>query len=193
MKNAVFLASIWVAIIIVAYAMVYWDRGIEQPLPISILEPSSVAYVDPDGRFGLEVPKGWDLEETETVVVLTDPAATVEVTVGVVEEPIPETALLVALGIVGSDETGGLVEELPAAGASERAVRMTGPAIDARESYGLAYLYEGTTVILIVRGSADGLALRADDLALIETGVTVPAPAGDEAMPAEEGEPAVAL
>ena len=119
--------------------------------------------------------------------------AAVEVTVGVVEEPIPETALLVALGIVGSDEMGGLVEELPAAGASERAVRMAGPSGDGYASYGLAYLYEGMTLILVVSGSADDLALRADDLALIEAGVTVPAPIGDEAAPVEEEEPAVAL
>lgn len=193
MKNAVLLASIWVAIIIVAYAAVYWDRGIEQPLPISILEPSSVTYADPDGRFGLEIPESWSLEEMKEVVVLTDPSGGVEVTVSVVEEPIPETALLMALGIVGSDETGGLVEERPAAGASERAVRMAGPSSDGLASYGLAYLYEGTSVVLVVRGSADNIALRADDLALIEAGVTVPAPTGDEAAPLEEAEPAVAL
>ena len=33
MKNALLLLSVWVGIIVAAYAMVYWDRGIEQPLP----------------------------------------------------------------------------------------------------------------------------------------------------------------
>ncbi len=195
MKNALLLLSIWLGIIVAAYAMVYWDWGIEQPLPISVLEPASSTYVEPNGRFSLAVPLAWDVEETGTSVLLTDPSDEIEVTVFTVEESVPESALLVVLGIVGADGPSEeiAVEEIPPAGASERAVRIAGPLEDEVSSYGLAYLYEGETVVLLVRGGEEALQDRAADLELIEAGITVPAAAVEETGGAEEAEPVVEL
>ncbi len=195
MKNALFLLSAWVAIIIAAYAMVYWDQGIEPPLPISVLEPAGTTYVDPNDRFSLVVPSAWELEEVGTLVLLTDPSGKIEVTIFSVEQEVPEAALLLALGIVGSDETSGAiaVAEIPPAGATERAVKITGPANGDEASYGLAYLYEGETIVLLVRGDEQALANRAEDLDRIESGIAVPAAAVEETIPVEEAAPIVEL
>ena len=195
MKNALLLLSVWVGIIVAAYAMVYWDPGIEPPLPISVLEPAGTTYVDPNGRFSLVVPSAWDLEEVGTLVLLTDPSGEIEVTIFSVEQEVPEAALLLARGSVGSDETSGAiaVAEIPPVGATERAVRITGPANDDEASYGLAYLYEGETIVLLVRGDEKALEDRAEDLDRIEAGITVPAAAGEETAPVEEAAPVVEL
>ncbi len=195
MKNALLLLSIWVGIIITAYVMVYWDRGIEQPLPISVLEPASSTYVEPNGWFSLAVPSTWDVEETGTSVLLTDPSDEIEVTVSAVEESVPESALLAALGIAGADGPSEAiaVEEIPPVGASERAVRIARPSADGETRYGLAFLYEGETIVLLVRGDDEALRDRAADLELIEAGITVPAASVEETEGAGDVEPVVEL
>ena len=195
MKNALLLLSVWVGIIVAAYAMVYWDRGIEQPLPISVLEPAGTTYVDPNGRFSLVVPAAWDLEEMGTLVLLTDPSGAIEVTIFSVEQEVPEAALLLALGIIDADPASEAmaVEEISPAGATERAVKIWGPADGDETSYGLAYLYEGESTVLLVRGDGKALESRAEDLAFIEAGIRVPAAADEVTTPAEEVEPLVEL
>ena len=192
MKNAVFLLSVWVGIIVAAYAMVYWDPGIEPPLPISVVEPAESRYAEPDGRFGLVFPSSWELEETETSVLLSDPSAKIEVRVSSVEQLVPEAALLLALGIVEAEPGSApvAVEEVAPPGAAERAVKITGPATDGNASYGFAYLYEEGTILLLVRGDEAALEDRAADLDRIESGILIPAP---ETRPIEEPPPAVEL
>jgi hypothetical protein len=195
MKNALLLLSVWVGIIVAAYAMVYWDRGIEQPLPMSVLEPAHSTYVDPGGRFSLVVPSTWDLEETETLVRLTDPSGKIEVTAFTVEESIPEAALLLALGILDADPASETVavEEIRPAGASERAVKIAVPVSGDEVSYGLAYLHNGESIVFLVRGDGKALEDRAEDLELIEAEIMVPAVTGEETKPAEEAAPVVEL
>jgi len=195
MKNALLLLSIWVGIIVAAYVMVYWDGRIEPPLPMSVLEPASSTYVEPNGRFSLAFPLTWDVEETGTSVLLTDPSDEIEVTVSAVDESVPESALLVALGIVGADGPSEAiaVEEISPVGASERAVRIARPSADGSARYGLAYLYQGETIVLLVRGGDEALRERAADLELIEAGITVPAAAVEETEGAGEVEPVVEL
>ena len=195
MKNALLLLSVWVGIIVAAYAMVYWDRGIEQPLPISVLEPADSTYVDPGGRFSLVVPSTWDLEETETLVRLTDPSGKIEVTAFTVEESIPEAALLLALGILDADPASETVavEEIRPAGASERAVKIAVPVSGDEVSYGLAYLHNGESIVFLVRGDGKALEDRAEDLELIEAEIMVPAVTGEETKLAEEAAPVVEL
>lgn len=192
MKNALILLSVWVGIIVAAYALVYSDRGVEQPLPISILESHEGAYVDPGDRFSLAIPPGWDLEETGVSVLLTDPSGEIEVTGFAVEEPVPEAALLLALGITNAEpgSEAVAVEEIRLAGASERAVKISGPADEDGTSYGLAYLYEGESIVLLVRGSEEALGARAEDLERIEAGIEIPAA---EAAPVQEAAPVVEL
>ena len=195
MKNALLLLSIWVGIIVFAYVVVFWDQAVEPSLPISVPESTSYAYVDPDGVFGLAVPSAWAIEETKTSVLLTDPLGEIEVTAFAVEEPIPETALLVALGLVGPDGASEAIgaEELPLVGASERGIRITGPTCEGEASYGLAYLYEGQSIVLLVRGDEGALEDRREELDLIEAGITVPASVDAETGPVEEPVPVVEL
>jgi len=196
MKNALFLLTIWVGIIVAAYAMVYWDRGIEPPLPISILASSDLRYADPGGRFSLAYPATWDLEEAEAFVHLTDPLAKIDVTVFAVEESVPETALLHALGILDSEEEDrGLlaVEEIPAPGEAERAVRIAGPVDGGLASYGLAYLYGEETIVVLVRGEETAIGARGSELDRIESGLRIPAAAAGETAPNGEAATVVEL
>jgi hypothetical protein len=78
-------------------------------------------------------------------------------------------------------------------GTTERAVKVTGPANGDEASYGLAYLYEGETIVLLVRGNGKALENRAEDLELIEAGIMVPAAAAEETAPVEEAAPVVEL
>jgi hypothetical protein len=195
MKNAVFLLSVWVGIIVAAYAMVYWDWGIEPPLPISLVEPVESRYADPNGRFGLVFPSTWDLEVAEALVLLTDPSGQIEVTVSSVEEPVPEAALLLALGITdaepGSEPVA--VEGVSPPGAAERAVKIIGPADDGEASYGVGYLYEGRTIVLLVRGSGKALEDRFAELGRIEAGIAIPAVVSQDTVPVEDLAPVVEL
>ena len=112
-----------------------------------------------------------------------------------VEQEVPEAALLLALGIIDADPASEAmaVEEISPAGATERAVKIRGPADGDETSYGLAYLYEGESTVLLVRGDGKALESRAEDLAFIEAGIRVPAAADEVATPAEEVEPLVEL
>jgi len=191
MRNALLLLSIWVGIIFAAYAMVYWDSGTEPPLSMQVLELPDAVYADSEGRFGLRYPPTWTLVAEDGAVTLGDPYRSVEATVFATDGDVPEAVLLSALGIVGSDEKGSFeVEEIDAGGA-ERAVRIEAPnGADAR--YGLAYLHEGETIVVLVYGDAEAIEARAAALDRIESGISVPAAAAP-ATPVEETAPVVEL
>ncbi len=194
MKNALLLLSIWVGIIIAAYGLVYWDRGIEQPLPISILESSDSTYADPGGRFSLVYPSAWALEVTEASVFLTDPRGSVEISIFAAEEPVPESALLHAMGLIDAEaEHGSLAVEAIPAGASERAVRIAGPTDAGDVRYGLAYLYEGESIVVLVRGDESAIEARRASLDRIESAIAVPAAQVPEDVPLGDVEPVVQL
>jgi len=195
MRNALLLLSVWVGIILATYAMVYWDAGVESPVQGAALAPGPITYTDPDGRFSLIVPPGWSVERSEGRAMLTDPSEAVAVSVFATDEEIPETALLSALGMVGDDCPAGdnPVRDIAPAGASERAVRIAGPRSGDEASYGLGYLYEGETLVVLVRGSEDAIERVADDLTRIEESLEIPAAPVEEAAPAEEPAPLVEL
>jgi len=188
MRNALLLLSIWVGIIFAAYAMVYWDGGTEPPLSIDVLDPPDAVYADDEGRFSLSYPAMWTLIAEDGTVTLGDPYRTIEVTIFSTEAEVPEAALLSALGVVGSDEQGSFeVEEIDAGGA-DRAVRIEASQ-GAEADYGLAYLYGGETVVVLVRGDAEEIDARAAVLERIEAGISVPAAAAP--APPVEATPAV--
>ena len=192
MKNALFLLSIWVGIILAAYAMVYWDPGVEPPTVTEALQLPDAVYVDGDGRFSFSYPPTWTLVAQDGTVTLSDLHRDVEVTIYATDEPIPETVLLDALGLAGADRGTPPfeVEEAPVAGASERAVRI---APTDGSGYGLGYLYEGGTVVFLVRGDSEAVEDRAAALARIESGFAVPAEEEEEETPAESTAPVVEL
>jgi len=80
MKNAMILFGIWVGIILAAYALVYMGDGGPTPAEIALAERIAArTYVDPAGRFQLEIPTGWRIGEIEDGVHVADPLDQIEV------------------------------------------------------------------------------------------------------------------
>ncbi len=183
MRNAMWLLSVWVGILAVAFGIVYWDGGGGAAPSIAAVEPSDGSYVDPDGRFSLVVPAGWIVEEGASSVRLADLPGRVEATVSVVEEPVPEAALLRAMDLEGceGDNQRFVVEPWAPTGGAERAVRVA--AEGGERGYGLGYAYGGGTVVAVIRGDPIGLVARADDLERFANGIAVPAAMGEATSP----------
>lgn len=83
MKNALILTGVWLGILVTAYAIVFWDQGIDRPLPISVLEQQvqtlEPEYVHPDGLFSVSIPMGWQMGDDIDTARMTDPNETVSV------------------------------------------------------------------------------------------------------------------
>ncbi|MBU1050575.1 hypothetical protein KKG90_11205 [Candidatus Bipolaricaulota bacterium] len=83
MKNALILTGVWLGILVTAYAVVYWDKGIDRPLPISVLEQqirtTASEYVHPDGLFSVTPPMGWQVINDADAITMTDPNANIDV------------------------------------------------------------------------------------------------------------------
>lgn len=77
MRNALILTAVWLGILVTAYAIVFWDQGIDRPLPISVLQErvqlAEPEYVHPDRLFSLPIPMGWQVIEEAGYVQMTDP------------------------------------------------------------------------------------------------------------------------
>ena len=67
MRNALILTGIWLGILVTAYAIVFWDQGIDRALPISVLkeqvQSAEPEYIHPDRLFSLPIPMGWQVIE----------------------------------------------------------------------------------------------------------------------------------
>jgi len=176
MKNALVLTTIWVAILFAAYAIVYWDQGVNESFPISVLEQENApSYVDPEGRFSLVVPVGWSIEQTETAVEIRSPSEGLSAWVLVIESDDLEAALEAAWGMIAPD----LDFEPVAVEALESPNQAVIARYDEGEGgdtiYGVAIPYEGSAVVLLVRGARDLADAYADDLDEILRGLAVPA------------------
>jgi hypothetical protein len=83
MKNALILTGVWLGILVTAYAIVFWDQGIERPLPISVLEQQAEMaepdYVHPDWLFSVSAPMGWQMEVDGDMATMEDPNGNVTV------------------------------------------------------------------------------------------------------------------
>ena len=104
MRNALILTGIWLGILVSAYAIVFWDKDIDRPLPISLLEEqgrsAASEYVHPDGLFSLQIPLGWKVEENVEYVEMTDPNSNITVWVVAVDATGLDASLDVALASV---------------------------------------------------------------------------------------------
>jgi len=104
MRNALILTGVWLGILVTAYAIVFWDQGIERPLPISLLEEqiqsSAREYVHPDGLFSVPIPVGWHVEEEVEYVQMTDPNENIMVWVIAVDTTELGASLDAALALV---------------------------------------------------------------------------------------------
>ena len=110
MRNALILTGMWLGILVTAYAIVFWDQGIERPLPISILEQQAELaapdFVHSGGVFSMSVPMGWDMDKVLGVYVhMTDPNAIITVWIIATEEMDLDGTLAVAFSLldVGDD------------------------------------------------------------------------------------------
>ena len=65
MKNALILTGVWLGILVTAYAIVFWDQGIDRPLPISVIEQQAELaepdFIHPDRLFSASAPMGWQM------------------------------------------------------------------------------------------------------------------------------------
>ncbi|MEE8592939.1 MAG: hypothetical protein V3T03_02305 [Candidatus Bipolaricaulota bacterium] len=104
MRNALILTGIWLGILVTAYAIVFWDQGIDRPLPISVLEeqvvPAELEYIHPDRLFSLPIPMGWQVIEEAEYVQLTDPNESILVWVVTVDTLELDTSLDAALTLL---------------------------------------------------------------------------------------------
>ena len=109
MKNALILTAVWLGILVTAYTIVFWDQGIDRPLPISVLEQQVQSakpdYVHPDGLFSLQIPMGWRMQEVLEYVQLTDPNENITVWIIATEKMELDVTLVVAFSLldVGED------------------------------------------------------------------------------------------
>jgi len=179
MKNALLLTTIWVGILFAAYAIVYWDQGIDEPFPISVLDQETeMSYVDPQGYFSLAVPLGWDVAEGEAVVELVPPEADLEGWIVAVESDDLEAALDAAWEMADPEFVGDPVSLEPLElenGADDAVIAVYDGDETSETIYGIAQSSEGHAVVLLVRGSSEVAEAYAEDLEAILRNLAVPA------------------
>ena len=107
MKNALILTGVWLGILVTAYAIVFWNQGIDRPLPISVLEQQvqtvEPEYVHPDGLFSVSAPVGWQMGEDIDTARMMDPNENVIVWIvatdtAVLDDVLDEAFVLVDIG-----------------------------------------------------------------------------------------------
>ncbi|MFC2081592.1 hypothetical protein ACFLR0_00200 [Candidatus Bipolaricaulota bacterium] len=179
MKNALLLTTIWLAILFAAYAVVYWDQGIDEPFPVSVLEQGDeVAYADPDGRFSLTLPIGWDAVEMENAVEILAPGGDLRGWVLAIGGEDLESALKAAWGIIdpGFAAVPVAVEALDPQDDEGTSVIAHYDGKEAGETiYAIAQSHDGTAIVLLIRGSTEAAEIYARDLDGILNGLAVPA------------------
>jgi len=104
MRNALILTGVWLGILVTAYAIVFWDQGIDRPLPISVLkeqvQSAEPDYIHPDRLFSLPIPVGWQVMEEAEYVQMTDPNESISVWVVAVDTLGLDTSLDAALTLL---------------------------------------------------------------------------------------------
>ena len=107
MKNALILTGVWLGILVTAYAIVFWDQGIDRPLPISVLEQQiqtiEPEYIHPDGLFSVSAPMGWQIGDDIDTARMMDPNENVTVQIvatdtAVLDDVLDEIFALVGIG-----------------------------------------------------------------------------------------------
>lgn len=179
MKNALLLTTIWLAILFAAYVVVYWDQGIDEPFPISVLEKGDeVAYADPDGRFSLTLPVGWDAVEMESAVEILAPGSDLRGWVLAMEGEDLEAALKAAWGIIDPVFVAEPVdvEALDPQDDEATSVIAHYAGNEAGETiYAVAQSHDGMAIVFLIRGSTEAAEIYARDLDGILDGLAVPA------------------
>ncbi len=182
MKNALILTAVWLGILVTAYTIVFWDQGIDRPLPISVLEQqvqsAKPEYVHPDGLFSLPIPMGWRMQEVLEYIQLTDPNENITVWIIATEKMELDVALVVAFSLLDVGDNFNMVSSvsLPVDVWSGDDVTMTYQSEDEDEAVTVrARRPEEWTVMMAARGSEEALDALAENLEWIWSELAVPA------------------
>ncbi len=180
MRNALILTGIWLGILVTAYAIVFWDQGIDRPLPISVLEeqvvPVESEYIHPDRLFSLPIPMGWQVIEEAEYVQMTDPNESISVWVVAVDTQELDTSLDAALTLLDFGP------EFVMTSAAVSADAWTG------EDVGVIYQHESEddvvsvrarrpqdwTVVMLARGSERALGALSENIEWIWSELGIP-------------------
>jgi hypothetical protein len=181
MKNAMILTGIWLGILVTAYGIVYWDKGIDRPLPISVLEQQTHArpseYFHPDGLFSVSIPVGWRVKENLAYVEMTGPNGAVTVWAVAVRETELARALDDAFSLVQLD--AGFVSSFDAEAAEPWAGEET--LVTYRRGVNDSVIYvralrpDRITVVLLAMGPENALDALSENVDWIWSTVTIPA------------------
>ena len=116
MRNALILTGVWLGILVTAYAIVFWDQGIDRPLPISLLEQqvelNESEYVHPDGLFSLQIPMGWQMEEVLEYVWMADPNENIKVWIVATDRMDLDPTLAVTFSLMDAGEDFNMVSSI---------------------------------------------------------------------------------
>lgn len=182
MKNALILTAVWLGILVTAYTIVFWDQGIDRPLPISVLEQqvqsAEPEYIHPDGLFSLRVPMGWRMQEVLEYVQLTDPNENITVWIIATEKMELDVTLVVAFSLLDVGENLKMVSSvsLPVDVWSGDDVAMTYQSENEEEVVTVrARRPEEWTVMMAARGPVGALDALSDNLEWIWSELAIPA------------------
>ncbi len=181
MRNALILTGVWLGILVTAYAIVFWDQGIDRPLPISILEEQAASmpseFVHPEGLYSLPIPMGWQVAEDTGDVELLDPNELVTVVVMALEETSFTSALeeTFAWMDLSSDEIELSDGDLPDAWMGKPIV-LTYATEDAGEAFEIRLQrVDALAVAMVSWGPPNALEALSANLDWIWEGLSVPA------------------
>ena len=199
MRNAVFLAGIWVGIIIFAYGVVYWGSGPTEIPYLPDIPFTETVYVDPAGQYEITLPPGWVARDEGDMLLVVGPEREIQGSVSILAGDDLEAAVADAWAAyrpeavpspervtVGSDfDTDGpdwhVDYRLPDDGAA----------------VAKAYTGEGSIAVLIVEGPAEILDKRTADIEAIQVTLldtaTATEPLGEAVVGDEDSEAASGL
>ena len=182
MKNALILTGVWLGILVTAYAIVFWDQGVERPLPISVLEQQiqtmDPGYIHPDRLFSVSLPMGWSLAEDIDVALISDPNEMVTVRIVATDKEGLAPVLDEAFALEGLGEEFSQIASvsLPIGEWYGEDVSVT---YRSQESHDVAYIRtqraDDWTILLIARGPERALEVLSENIEWIWDELAIPA------------------
>ena len=166
MRNAVFLAGIWVGIIIFAYGVVYWGSGPTEIPYLPDIPFTETVYVDPAGQYEVTLPPGWAAQNEGALLRLVGPEREIQGSVSILAGDDPEAAVADAWALYRPDAVPSpervTVGSLFDTDGPDWHVAYRLP--DAQAAVAAAYATEGSIAVLIVEGPSEILEKRAVDI-----------------------------
>lgn len=179
MKNALMLTAIWLGILVTAYAIVYWDQGIEQPLPISVLEQEPAMEVpvfsDPSQVLNVPVPEDWTVANEAASVQLAPVDGALKLWIVPTEALDAETAFMAALDEAGIVIAWENLEVRLAEGPEDEIQATIGYAADGgRQILGWLVIGEGPAAVVLAFGEMDALVDYGGEIEEVLDGLIAP-------------------